>query len=87
MLTKAQYGGIMGGIIGGLGVAVWQWRRLEAAREAAAVEHERGEIIFSNTPHPSNTDQSQRDQGTLKGTDTLATTNAEDVDKARRITM
>jgi len=23
MLTKAQYGGIMGGIIGGLGVAVW----------------------------------------------------------------
>ena len=87
MLTKAQYGGIMGGIIGGLGVAVWQWRRLEAAREAAAVEHGRGEVIFSNTPHPSNTDQSQGDQGTLKGTDTLATTNAEDVDKAKRITM
>ena len=87
MLTKAQYGGIVGGIIGGLGVAAWQWRRLEAAREAAAVEHERGEIIFSNTPHPSNTDQSQRGQGTLKGTETLATTNAEDVDKAKRITM
>lgn len=87
MLTKAQYGGIMGGIIGGLGVAVWQWRRLEAAREAAAVEDGRGQVIFSNTPHPSNTDQSQRGQATLKGTDTLATTNAEDVDKAKRITM
>lgn len=87
MLTKAQYGGIMGGIIGGLGVALWQWRRLEAAREAAAVEYGRGEVIFSNTPHPSNTDQSQRGPGTLKGTDTLATTNAEDVGKATRITM
>jgi len=87
MLTKAQYGGIMGGMIGGLAVAVWQWRRLEAAREAAAVEHGRGEVIFSNTPHPSNTDQNQRGQGTSKGTDTLATTNAEDVDKAARITL
>ena len=30
----------------------------------------------------SNADPSQTGQGTLKGTDTLATTNAEDVDKA-----
>ena len=87
MLTKAQYGGIVGGIIGGLGVAMWQWRRLDVAREAAAVEHGRGEVIFSNTPHPSNTDQSHRGQGTLKGPDTLATTNADEVDKAKRITM
>ena len=87
MLTKAQYGGIMGGIIGGLGVALWQWRRLEAAREAAAAERDRGEVIFSNTPHPSNTDQSQGGPGTLKGTDTLATTSADAMDKATRITM
>ena len=72
MLTKAQYGGLVGGIIGGLAVVVWQWRRLEAARADAVAEQGRGEIIFSNTPRPS---------------DTLATTNAEDVDKATRITM
>ena len=49
-MTKAQYGGLVGGIVGGLIVMFWQWRRQMAADEAT---RDRGEVIFSNAPRPS----------------------------------
>ena len=51
MLTKSQYG-IVSGLVAGIALAYWQWRRSNA--DARQAEHEnRGEVIFSNTPHPA----------------------------------
>ena len=49
MLTKSQYG-IVSGIVAGVALAYWQWRRLSAPQPG---HQSRGEVIFSNTPHPA----------------------------------
>jgi len=49
-VTKSQCG-FLAGIAGGLIAAMWQWHR--ASRETARHRqhaHERGEVIFRNTP-------------------------------------
>ena len=46
-MTKYQ-GAVLAGLIAGLGLAVWQWRRVTEASDTP----DPGEVIFKNTPEP-----------------------------------
>jgi hypothetical protein len=43
-----QYGALLGFVA--MAFVVWKWGQ---SKSAAAAERERGEVIFSNTPQPS----------------------------------
>jgi hypothetical protein len=50
-MTRSRYGMLAG--IAGAALAAWWWRGRSAAREAVGAMHDRGEVIFRNTPEPS----------------------------------
>ena len=39
--------------IAGAALAAWWWHGRSAARQAVGAIHDRGEVIFRNTPQPS----------------------------------
>jgi len=51
-MTRSRYGLLAG--IAGAAFATWWWRGHKGARRLSTNgTHERGEVIFSNTPEPS----------------------------------
>lgn len=48
-MSRSQYA-LVAGLVG-VAVAFWQWRDRSASHVAHHRDH--GEVIFSNTPHPS----------------------------------
>jgi hypothetical protein len=81
-MTKTQYTILFAGA----GAAIAFWARRTLAQQGAATTA-RGEVVFSNTPRPSDADHPADAALNMRRTDTPATTAAEHQGDAHRITM